>query len=380
MRKVKIKKAEIRYKRIVAKFGTSLLTAGSDQLNPAMMSDLVRQLAALHKMGVELSVVTSGAVACGRHKLGLPKKIKGIPYKQVLASVGQSYLMSTYEKLFDKYRINIAQALLTRAVLCDRAGYLNARNTLLALMELGVISIVNENDVVAIEEIQGARFGDNDNLSAMVANLIDADLLIILSDIEGLFTADPGSDPEAKLVKEVRKVDDKIFALAGASRSGLGTGGMITKLQAAKMATACGISVIIAKGTEKDILTKLAAGESIGTLFLPTASKLESRERWMLAGLSAKGILIVDAGAVEALNKRKSSLLAAGIVSVEGNFERGDLVNVFDTIGNRLGSGITNYNAGDTATIQGMHSRKIAGILGFDYGAEVIHRNNLVMV
>ena len=212
---MKIKKAEIRFKRIVTKFGTSLLTAGSDQLDPAMMAELVRQLAALHKLGVELSVVTSGAVACGRHKLGLPKKIKGIPYKQVLASVGQSHLMSTYEKLFDKYDINIAQALLTRAVLCDRAGYLNARNTLLALMELGVISIVNENDVVAIEEIQGARFGDNDNLSAMVTNLIDADLLIILSDIEGLYTADPGSDPDAKLIKEVRKVDDKIFALAG---------------------------------------------------------------------------------------------------------------------------------------------------------------------
>lgn len=377
---MKAKKVEIQYKRIVAKFGTSLLTGGSDDLDPAMMSELVRQLAGLHKLGVELSVVTSGAVACGRHKLGLPKKIKGIPYKQVLASVGQSHLMSTYEKLFDKYKINIAQALLTRAVLCDRAGYLNARNTLLALIELGVISIVNENDVVAIEEIQGARFGDNDNLSAMVANLIDADLLIILSDIEGLYTADPRNNPEAKLIKEVKRIDDKIFALAGGTHSGLGTGGMITKLQAAKMATACGIIVIIAKGTERDVLIRLAAGESIGTCFLPTANKLESRERWMLAGLSVKGKLMVDPGAVEALNKKKSSLLAAGIVSVEGNFERGDLVDVFDTQENRLGSGITNYNAGDVVTIQGMHSRKIAGILGFDYGAEVIHRNNLVMV
>ena len=377
---MKAKKTEIQYKRIVAKFGTSLLTSGSDDLDPEMMSELVRQLAGLHKLGVEVSVVTSGAVACGRHKLGLPKKIKGIPYKQVLASVGQSHLMSTDEKLFDKYKINIAQALLTRAVLCDRAGYLNARNTLLALMELGVIGIVNENDVVAIEEIQGARFGDNDNLSAMVANLIDADLLIILSDIEGLYTADPRSDPESKLIKEVKRIDAKIFGLARGTHSGLGTGGMITKLQAAKMATACGITVIIAKGTEKDVLTRLAAGESIGTSFLPTASKLESRERWMLAGLSVKGKLIVDEGAVEALNKKKSSLLAAGIVTVKGHFERGDLVDVFDMQENKLGSGITNYNAGDVATIQGMHSRKIAGILGFDYGSEVIHRNNLVLV
>jgi glutamate 5-kinase len=373
-------KSEHQYKRIVAKFGTSLLTGGKDHLDRDMMSELVRQLAGLHNRGVELSVVTSGAVACGRHRLGLPKTFKGIPYKQVMSSVGQSHLMSTYEKLFEKYNINIAQALLTRAVLCDRAGYLNARNTLLALIELEVISIVNENDVVAIEEIQGARFGDNDNLSAMVANLIDADLLIILSDIDGLYTADPGSDPEATLIKEVKKIDDEIFALAGGSRSGLGTGGMLTKLQAARMATACGITVIIAKGTEKDVLTRLVAGERIGTCFLPTADKLESRERWMVSGLSAKGKLVVDAGAAEALNKNNGSLLAAGIVTIEGKFERGDLVDVFDARGQRLGSGITNYDAGDLETIKGKHSRKIAGILGFDYGAEVIHRNNLVIV
>jgi glutamate 5-kinase len=377
---VKTKKIQSPYKRIVAKFGTSLLTGGSDHLDPGMMSRLVGQLATLHSGGNELSVVTSGAVACGRYKLGLPKKIKGIPYKQVLSSVGQSYLMSVYEKLFDQYKINIAQALLTRAVLCDRAGYLNARNTLLALIELGVISIINENDVVAIEEIQGARFGDNDNLSAMVANLIDADLLIILSDIDGLYTADPRTDPSARLIKEVEKVDENIFALAGGSRTGLGTGGMLTKLQAAKMATACGITVIIAKGTEKDILTRLAAGESIGTSFLPTASKLESRERWMLAGLSAKGRLVVDEGAVEALNKQGSSLLAAGIAGVQGKFERGDMVDIFDARGNRLGSGITNYDSEAVETIKGMHSRKISGILGFDYGAEVIHRNNLAIV
>jgi glutamate 5-kinase len=377
---MKTKKTETKYKRIVAKFGTSLLTGGSNHLNPEVMSKLVAQLAELSRQGKELAVVTSGAVAAGRFRLGLPKKVKGIPYKQVLSSVGQSHLMYTYEKLFDLHKINIAQALLTRAVLCDRAGYLNARNTLLALIELGVIAIINENDVVAIEEIQGARFGDNDNLSAMVANLIDADLLIILSDIDGLYSADPRFDPDARLIPVVEKVDDAVFALAGGARGGLGTGGMITKLQAARMATACGITVIIAKGDEPDLMLRLAAGEAIGTRFLPQTSKLESRERWMLAGLSVTGKVIVDEGAIEALKKDKRSLLGAGVVDIEGHFERGDLVDVYDSAGNRLGSGITNYSALDMLKIKGVHSRRINGLLGYDYGSEIIHRNNLVVL
>lgn len=368
------------YKRIVTKFGTSLLTGGSNHLDLTMMSNLVRQLAELLSAGTELAVVTSGAVACGRHKLGLPKAYKDIPVKQVLSSVGQSHLMHTYENLFSPYDINIAQALLTRAVLTDRAGYLNARNTLLGLIELGVISIINENDVVAIDEIQGTKFGDNDNLSAMVANLIDADLLIILSDIPGLYTADPGVDPQAQLIPEVARVDDTTFALAGGSRGGLGTGGMITKLQAAKMAAACGITVIIAKGTEPDIMLRLANGEPIGTRFLPTANKLESRERWLLAGLSVKGKLVVDEGASGALKKQHSSLLGAGITQVEGTFVRGDMVDLFDTQGHRLGSGLTNYGADDIDKIKGAHSEKIHSLLGYDYGSEVIHRNNLVIL
>jgi glutamate 5-kinase len=377
---VTIKEAKVPYKRIVAKFGTSLLTGGGSHLDPSTMSNLVRQLAELHAAGTELAVVTSGAVACGRHKLGLPKTYKDIPVKQVLSSVGQSHLMYTYEDLFKPYKINIAQALLTRAVLTDRAGYLNARNTLLGLIELGVISIINENDVVATDEIEGAKFGDNDNLSAMVANLIDADLLIILSDIPGLYTADPGVDPQAQLIPEVVRVDDSIFALAGGSRGGLGTGGMITKLQAARMAAACGITVIIAKGCEPDVMLRLAKGEPIGTCFLPTANKTESRERWMLAGLSVKGKLVVDEGAVGALNKKHSSLLGAGIVQVEGTFGRGDLVDVYDLKQHRLGSGIVNYGADDIDKIKGEHSRRIHDLLGFDYGSEIIHRNNLVIL
>jgi glutamate 5-kinase len=368
------------FKRIVVKFGTSLLTSGQDQLDLDVMSGLVEQLAVLHRQGKEITVVSSGAVACGRNKLGLPKKIKGIPYKQVLSSVGQTYLMNCYQELFDRSNIAIAQALLTRADLTDRAGYLNARNTLLALIELGVICIVNENDVVAIEEIQGARFGDNDNLSAMVANLIDADLLIILSDISGLYTSDPGIDPQAKLVPEVEIVDDAVLALARGSRSQQGTGGMLTKLQAARMAAACGISVVIARGSESRVIERLVAGERVGTLFSPTASKLESRGRWMLAGLSAKGKLIVDEGAGKALKNEKCSLLGAGIVAVEGQFERGDLVNIFDQQGHRLGSGITNYSSQEADRLKKAHSRKIISLLGHDYGAEVVHRNNLVVI
>jgi glutamate 5-kinase len=377
---MKMKKTNFPYKRIVCKFGTSLLTGGTKNLDTGIMSNLVKQLAELHEKGEELTVVTSGAVASGREKLGLPKKLKGIPYKQVLSSVGQSHLMYIYERLFNQHKINIAQALLTRADLCDRAGYLNARNTLLALIELGVICIINENDVVAIEEIEGARFGDNDNLSAMVANLIDADLLIILSDIAGLFTADPGTNPDASLIPEVKKVDADIFALAGGSRGGLGTGGMITKLQAAKMANACGIHMIIARGDEPDVLVRIASGEPIGTHFMPTTSKLESRERWMLAGLSAKGKLVIDEGAVKALENENRSLLSPGIVEVEGAFQRGDLVNVYDMSGNRLGSGITNYSSEDIYKTKGVHSRKITGLLGYDYGSEIIHRNNLVLI
>lgn len=373
-------KADIPYKRIVAKFGTSLLTGGSDRLDTVMMASLVKQLSQLHNQGVELVVVSSGAVASGRHKLDMPKNLKSIPYKQVLSSVGQSHLMYMYEWLFDQQKITIAQALLTRSDLRDRAGYLNARNTLLALIELRVICIVNENDVVAIEEIQGARFGDNDNLSAMVANLIDADLLIILSDVAGLYTADPVLHPEAAIIPEIRRIGEDVFSLAGSSHGRLGTGGMATKLQAARMAAACGIHVVIAKGNEPDIILRLVSGEAIGTHFLPSTDKLESRDRWMLAGLSVKGKLVIDKGATEALEKENRSLLGAGISEVEGNFHRGDLVDIYDGEGNRLGSGIANYSSEDIDKIKRVHSRKITGILGYDYGAEVIHKNNLVIL
>jgi glutamate 5-kinase len=344
------------------------------------MTDLVNQLAQLHSQGVEVVIVTSGAIAAGREKLGLTKKAKGVALKQVMASVGQGRLMNIYERLFEQHQITVGQALLTKSVLVDRAGYLNTRNTLLASLEMGVIPIINENDVVAVDEIREARFGDNDNLSAMVANLIDADLLFILTDIDGLFTADPNRDSSAKLIPLVEKIDDKIESLMSGSTSGLGTGGMVTKIEAARLATASGVTVVIANGSEKDVLLRAARGETIGTRFLPVKSKLDSRERWLLSGLCTRGKLTVDDGAVLALKKKNCSLLAAGITEVEGNFQRGDIVDICDSKGAKLGSGITNYTSIEVQAIKGAHSENINNLLGYDSGSEVVHRNNLVVL
>ncbi len=379
-RKSNLNSSNMPYRRIVAKFGTSLLTGGSDRLDERVMSGLVAQVAQLHGQGLELFVVSSGAIASGRSKLGLTRKIKGIPYKQVLASVGQNRLMHVYEELFGRHNITVAQALLTKADLADRAGYLNARNTLLALLELKVICIANENDVVAVDEIQEAKFGDNDNLSAMVANLVDADLLLMLTDAAGLYTADPHRDPSGHLISQVDRIDTEIERIAADTPGHLGTGGMVTKIEAAKLATASGITVVIADGREPNVILRLAAGEAIGTRFPPTTSKLESRERWMLSGLSTKGKLVVDSGAALALRKQKGSLLAAGISQVEGKFERGDIVNIYDPQGAGLGCGMTNYSSGDIDIIKGAHSGEIARLLGYDYGSEVVHRNNLVVL
>ncbi|MFC2011295.1 glutamate 5-kinase [Chloroflexota bacterium] len=368
------------YRRIVAKFGTSLLTGGSDHLNLETMSTLIDQVAQLHNQGLELLVVSSGAIAAGRYKLGLPKDLKGIPFKQVLASVGQIRLMNVYEQLFVRHDITVAQALLTKADLADRAGYLNARNTLLALLELGVLCIVNENDVVAIDEIQEAKFGDNDNLSAMAANLVDADLLLILTDIAGLYTADPYHDPDARLIPQVERIDSEVLRMVADTAGNLGTGGMITKLEAARLATNSGVTTIIADGREPGIILRLAAGMASGTRFLPTTSRLESRKRWMVSGLSTKGNLVVDSGAAGALRKQNRSLLATGIKEINGKFERGDVLTIYDEKGTILGCGITNYSSADIEAIKGAHSKKIVTLLGYDYGSEVVHRNNLVVL
>ncbi len=379
-RKANLNPPALPYHRIVAKFGTSLLTGGTDHLNEDIMSHLVTQMTQLHQQGFEMLIVSSGAIASGRHKLGLTKELRGIPFRQVLASVGQSRLMYVYEQLFGQHNITVAQALLTKADLADRAGYLNTRNTLLALLELRVMCIVNENDVVAVDEIQEAKFGDNDNLSAMVANLIDADLLLILTDTPGLYTADPHCYPDACLIPQVDRIDSEIERLAADTPSSLGTGGMITKIEAAKLAMASGITVVIADGREPDVILRLATGEAIGTRFCPLTDKLESRKRWMVSYLSTKSRLTVDSGAARALRKQKRSLLATGIKEVEGEFQRGDVVVIYDHKGSILGCGITNYSTSDIHIIKGAHSKEIATLLGYDYGSEVVHRNNLVVL
>jgi len=368
------------YHRIVAKFGTSLLTSGTDHLDLQVMSSLVEQIARLHRQGKEMVIISSGAIAAGRQKLRKVQERKGTPFKQVLASVGQGHVMHTYEELFSQHGITIAQALLTKADMSDRSGYLNARNTLLALIELGVICIVNENDVVAIDEIQELKFGDNDNLSAMVANLVDADLLMLLTDIGGLYTADPHCSPEAQLIHQVDRIDAEIERLASTTASRQGIGGMVTKIEAAKLATSSGVDLIIANGREPDVLVRIDNGEDLGTLFPAQVSKVESRKRWMLSGLASRGKVVVDKGAALALKKQNGSLLPAGVIKVDGDFQRGDITDILSDKGKQIGCGISNYSSADIAVIKGMHSDRILSFLGHEYGDEVIHRNNMVVL
>ena len=370
----------LRYHRIVAKLGTNVLTAGTDRLNVGKISALAQQVAALHKGGADVLVVTSGAIAAGRHRLGMRTDRKDIPFRQVLAAVGQSDLMQVYQEAFARHGITVAQTLLTRGDLADRQGYLNARNTLLAMLELRVLPVINENDVVAIDEIEGAKIGDNDNLSALVANLVDADLLVLLTDTGGLYTADPRLHPEAELIHRVERIDARIEALAGGSAPGPGVGGMATKLQAARLATAGGTDMVIAAGEEPDVLVRLAHGEEVGTWFPAAIDRMESRKRWMLTGLSVKGSIVVDSGAARVLREDKRSLLPAGVQAVQGSFQRGEAVWVVDDEGKRIACGIANYGSDEVERIRGLRSDRIEGVLGHYYGGEVLHRNNLVLL
>ncbi len=370
---------KLRYRRIVAKLGTSLLTGGGDQLDTERVEAIVGQIARLHREGAEVLVVTSGAVAAGRSRLGVVKARRDIPFRQVLAAIGQSQLMLIYDRLFAAQGIVTAQTLLTRRDLSDRVGYLNARNTLLALLGYRAVPIVNENDVVAVEELAESRIGENDTLAALTANLVDADLLAIVMTREGLYTADPKLHHEATLVRRVDRIDASVEAYAG-DGEGHGTGGMITKLQAARLATAGGTDVVLASGNEPDVLVRLAHGEEIGTHFPATGDRLESRKRWILSGLTIRGSVIVDEGAARALRERNTSLLPAGVIDVCGPFERGETVQIAGADGSRIACGITNYGAEDVTAIQGAKSERIAEILGHDFGAEVVHRDNLVLV
>ncbi len=365
------------YRRIVLKLGTSVLTAGTPFLNRPRLIDLVRQCAGLRDRGIELIVVSSGSMAAGKEQMAFPNLPPSVPAKQMLSAVGQPWLMTIYQQYFEIYGIHVGQLLLTRADLQERRRYLNARHTLMSLLAHGILPIINENDSVTAEEI---RVGDNDNLSAMVATLAEADLLILLTDQPGLFTADPRKEPDARLISEVERIDDALLAAAGGASSGLGTGGMTTKLQAAETATRGGATVLIASGSQPDVIIRLAEGAPMGTRFLPSASRPESRKRWLLAGYTTSGRLIVDAGAASALARQGSSLLPAGIAGVEGDFQRGDTISILSPSGRELARGLTNYQASEIRRIRGRHSREIETILGYEYGEEVIHRNDLILL
>ncbi|MFC4425695.1 glutamate 5-kinase [Deinococcus navajonensis] len=360
--------------RAVLKLGTSVLTAGTDRLHRPRLVDLIRGLAAARASGHELVLVTSGAVLAGWEALGFPPRDGTLAEKQMLAAVGQGRLMHTYATLADLYGLPVAQVLLTADDFRDRTRYLNARTTLEGCLRRGVLPVINENDAVAVEQI---KVGDNDTLSAFVANLVEADLLLILTDAPGLYTADPRLDPQATLIPVVERVTPEVWALAGGAGSHRGTGGMHTKIQAAEIATRAGTPVVIAPGDAPEALGRVLEGEPLGTRFLASGSRLEARGRWILAELAA-GRLHLDDGAAQAVRERGGSLLPAGIREVEGRFRRGQTVSLLGPDGTEIARGLSRYAATDLARIAGQHSRAIEGLLGYTYGPEAVHRDDLV--
>lgn len=356
------------------KVGTGLLTLPDRGLNLTRIGQVVSQLARLHKSGMEVILVTSGAIGAGRGRLGLDKPLRTIPQKQAMAAIGQNHLMSTYENFFSKEGCLVAQVLLTQDDMNNRQRYLNASNTLLALLEYKAIPIINENDTVAVDEI---KFGDNDTLSALIASKIEADLLVILSDIEGLYTADPRQSREAKLIKEVRRVTPQMERACGGPLRG--TGGMYTKLKAAKISMASGTTMVIADGRIPDVIMGIVEGKDIGTRFLPKQGRMSSRKRWIAFGMTPKGRIVVDKGAKEALVNKKS-LLPAGIISVEGEFKLGDSVSIMGAEGDEFARGLVYYSTSEIERIKGQKTQRIAQILGYKDYDEVIHRDNLVIL
>ncbi len=377
------KASPLPYQRVVIKAGTAILSGGGTDtagVNIPVLSSIVEQICWLREMGCEVLLVTSGAIAAGRAALGRVGPVsRDIRSRQVAAAVGQTRLMQIYQERFAVHGVTVAQALLTIGDLSDRQSYLNVRNTLQGLLELGVVPLLNENDVVAVDEI-GAVFGDNDRLSALVANLVDADLLLILTDIDGLYTADPRLDPSARLIPHVERVDEHIEALAGRHLQPWARGGMPTKLEAARLVTSSGIPMIMAHGRNEGVALRAVSGETVGTYFQAAEEKLEARKRWMLSGISQRGQVSVDDGAASALRNHHRSLLPAGVRDVDGDFTRGDTVFIVDASNRRIACGIANYSSEDIARIRGLKSREIEDTLGYHYGQEVVHRNNLVLL
>lgn len=365
-----------RVRRLVVKIGSRVLTQVDNDLDLERIASLAAEIDQLRRKEIEVIVVTSGAVAAGRSALKVDSP-RTIPQKQAAAAVGQPRLMNAYEEALGRFGIKTAQILLTRDDLADRQRFLNARATIDTLLSCGIVPVINENDTVAVEEI---KFGDNDNLSALVTNLSEANLLVILTDIDGFYDADPRSNKNARLVPLVRGVTREIEQAAGGSGSLVGTGGMATKISAAKKAARYGVPTIVANGSKERILARLMAGEELGTLFLPSTKSLNRRKHWIAYTLRPRGRIFVDAGAAKVLRQHGRSLLPSGMVSVEGDFERGACVRICSRDGIEIGRGLADYSSRECLRILGRRSCELEEILGYRYGDEVIHRDNLVVL
>lgn len=363
-------------RRIVVKVGSSSIAYPTGKLNLFQIESLVRQLSNLHNQGRDVLLVTSGAIGTGAGRLGLARRPRTIPAKQAAAAVGQGILMHIYEKFFSEYGVTAGQVLLTREDFSDRRRFLNARNTLHALLQFGVIPVINENDTVAVDEI---KLGENDTLSALVAGLVDAELLVLLSDIQGLCTADPRRDPGACLIREVPEITPEIESLAGGAGSKLGSGGMATKISAARIAAHSGVSTVLACADEKDIILKVISGEQVGTVFWPCGNKLENRKQWIAYSSAVCGKIRVDEGAAAAMLKHGKSLLPSGVTGVEGQFDIGSTVSIVGPDNQEIARGITSYSSAEIDQIKGVQTGEISRILGHKDYDEIVHRNNMAL-
>jgi len=364
-------------RRIVVKVGSSILASVEKGLQYEVFSHLTKEISDLKRQGYEIILVSSGAIAAGMEKLGYKTRPQAITQKQATAAVGQTRLMNIYENYFSRYQQMVAQVLLTHDDLSHRHRFLNARNTLLTLLELGIIPIINENDTVVVDEI---KFGDNDNLSALITNLVGADLLIILTDIEGLCDSDPRVNPNARCISLVEDIDVDMKGIVGETKSEMSVGGMISKIQAAKKASRFGIPTVVARGTRDGILHQILKGKEIGTLILSKGEVLSSRKHWIAFNPKPKGDVIVDDGAKKAIAQKGKSLLPSGVIKVRGSFDRGDLVTCLGPRGKEFARGLVNYSATELEKIKGLRSDQIESTLGYKYSDEVIHRDDLVVL
>ncbi|SPD75544.1 gamma-glutamate kinase [uncultured Desulfobacterium sp.] len=362
-------------RRVVIKVGSGVLTTDKG-INTAIINDLAAGISDIRQKKIEVILVSSGAIASGVKKIGFSRKSRSVAEKQALAAAGQCRLMMAYEEAFGRHGSKVAQILLTRDDLNHRRRYLNARNTILTLLSWDVIPVINENDTVAVDEI---KFGDNDNLSAMVTNLTESNLLVNLTNIDGLFDSDPRTNKDAKLIEVVEKVDRKISRYASAIPGSLGTGGMASKIRAAKKMALAGVPTIIANGLMPGILKCIFSGEKVGTIFIPREVTLCSRKHWIMFTKSAKGDIVLDAGAENAIVNHGKSLLPSGIKEVRGRFRIGDAIRLINESGKQVAVGMANYDSSDVKRISGRKTSEIESILGFKYDDEVIHRDNLVL-